>query len=104
MCLQGTLLVSDNPPSQVFKGKERRLIVFEQSLIIADVTGPKKEFCNPYYVYKSHIMVTSSSLLINTGKGSGILARTEKLKLCWKEFRIHMGRHVCFIFLFFFFS
>uniref|UniRef100_A0A914BWV5 Uncharacterized protein n=1 Tax=Acrobeloides nanus TaxID=290746 RepID=A0A914BWV5_9BILA len=54
---QGTLQISDGGPGQPFKGKERRVFLFEQSAIIADCILPKKEFGNPTYIFKSQIMV-----------------------------------------------
>ncbi|VDN41472.1 unnamed protein product [Gongylonema pulchrum] len=54
---QGTVAISDNAPSQPFKGKDRRIFLFEQSAIIADCILPKKEFGNPTYIFKSQIMV-----------------------------------------------
>lgn len=59
---QGTLLVSDNPSAQAFKAKDRRVFLFEQSLIIADCILPKKEFANPSYIYKLHIMVNKMAM------------------------------------------
>lgn len=57
---QGTLLVSDYPPNQPFKGKDRRVFLFEQSLIIADCILPKKEYSNPNYIFKQLVMVSLS--------------------------------------------
>ncbi|OUC47378.1 hypothetical protein D917_06979 [Trichinella nativa] len=59
---QGTLLVSDNPSPQLFKPKERRVFLFEQSLIIADCIPSKKEFGCPNYIYKTHIMINKLGL------------------------------------------
>ncbi|KRZ17746.1 Triple functional domain protein [Trichinella zimbabwensis] len=59
---QGTLLVSDNPSPQLFKPKERRGFLFEQSLIIADCIPSKKEFGCPNYIYKTHIMINKLGL------------------------------------------
>lgn len=59
---QGTVAISDNAPSQPFKGKDRRIFLFEQSAIIADCILPKKEFGNPTYIFKSQIMVNKVSL------------------------------------------
>ncbi|KRY12974.1 Triple functional domain protein [Trichinella patagoniensis] len=58
----GTLLVSDNPSPQLFKPKERRVFLFEQSLIIADCIPSKKEFGCPNYIYKTHIMINKLGL------------------------------------------
>ncbi|KAM3722370.1 Triple functional domain protein [Dirofilaria immitis] len=62
---QGTVAISDNAPSQPFKGKDRRIFLFEQSAIIADCILPKKEFGNPTYIFKSQIMVNKISLQAN---------------------------------------
>ncbi|KRX93396.1 Triple functional domain protein [Trichinella pseudospiralis] len=59
---QGTLLVSDNSSPQLFKPKERRVFLFEQSLIIADCIPSKKEFGCPNYIYKTHIMINKLGL------------------------------------------
>uniref|UniRef100_A0A915I1K8 DH domain-containing protein n=1 Tax=Romanomermis culicivorax TaxID=13658 RepID=A0A915I1K8_ROMCU len=58
----GTVSVSDNPSSQVFKGKDRRIFLFEQSIIIADCILPKKEFAVPQYIYKFHFMVNKLAM------------------------------------------
>ncbi|KRY83788.1 Triple functional domain protein [Trichinella pseudospiralis] len=62
LCLAGTLLVSDNSSPQLFKPKERRVFLFEQSLIIADCIPSKKEFGCPNYIYKTHIMINKLGL------------------------------------------
>ncbi|VBB31633.1 unnamed protein product, partial [Acanthocheilonema viteae] len=62
---QGTVAISDNAPSQPFKGKDRRIFLFEQSVIIADCILPKKEFGNPTYIFKSQIMVNKMVLEAN---------------------------------------
>ncbi|CAG9534776.1 unnamed protein product [Cercopithifilaria johnstoni] len=62
---QGTVAISDNAPSQPFKGKDRRIFLFEQSAIIADCILPKKEFSNPTYIFKSQIMVNKMVLEAN---------------------------------------
>ncbi|KAI6203627.1 hypothetical protein M3Y94_00578900 [Aphelenchoides besseyi] len=59
---QGTLLISDGGPSQPFKGKERRIFLFEQSAIIADCILPRKEYANPTYIFKNQIMVNKMVL------------------------------------------
>ncbi|VDP27735.1 unnamed protein product [Soboliphyme baturini] len=59
---QGTLLISDNPSPMQFKPKERRMFLFEQSIIIADCIQPKKDFATPNYIYKTHIMVNKLAL------------------------------------------
>jgi hypothetical protein len=56
------LLISDGGPSQPFKGKERRIFLFEQSAIIADCILPKKEYGNPTYIFKNQIMVNKMVL------------------------------------------
>lgn len=60
--LQGKLTISDGGPSQPFKGKPRRVFLFEQSAIIADEIPPKKEFGNPTYIFKNQIMVNKMVL------------------------------------------
>uniref|UniRef100_A0A5S6QCN5 Non-specific serine/threonine protein kinase n=1 Tax=Trichuris muris TaxID=70415 RepID=A0A5S6QCN5_TRIMR len=62
---QGTLLVADGPCGQQFKAKERRVFLFEQSVIIADCILPKKEFASPNYIYKTHIMVNKLGLEVD---------------------------------------
>ncbi|VDN02872.1 unnamed protein product [Thelazia callipaeda] len=59
---QGTVAISDNSPSQPFKGKDRRIFLFEQSAIIADCILPKKEFGNATYIFRSQIMVNKMVL------------------------------------------
>lgn len=59
---QGTVQVSENPPGQSFKPKDRRIFLFEQSMIMADCILPKKEFSNPQYIYKAHILVSVAFL------------------------------------------
>jgi hypothetical protein len=53
------LQISDYPPNLPFKGKDRRVFLFEQSCIIADCIQPKKEFGNPTYYFKNQIMVSA---------------------------------------------
>nr|AVV64040.1 Bm4418 [Anisakis simplex] len=62
LIFQGTLAISDNTPSQPFKGKDRRIFLFEQSAIIADCILPRKEFGNPTYIFKNQIMVNKMVL------------------------------------------
>uniref|UniRef100_A0A1I7YXS5 Rho guanine nucleotide exchange factor 25 n=1 Tax=Steinernema glaseri TaxID=37863 RepID=A0A1I7YXS5_9BILA len=62
LIFQGTIQISDNAPSQPFKGKDRRIFLFEQSAIIADCILPKKEFGNPTYIFKNQIMVNKMNL------------------------------------------
>ncbi|KFD69652.1 hypothetical protein M514_02017 [Trichuris suis] len=62
---QGTLLVADGPSGQQLKLKERRVFLFEQSVIIADCILPKKEFASPNYIYKTHIMVNKLGLEVD---------------------------------------
>ncbi|KAI6234414.1 hypothetical protein M3Y99_00792200 [Aphelenchoides fujianensis] len=59
---QGTLLISDGGANQPFKGKERRIFLFEQSAIIADCILPRKEYSNPTYIFKNQIMVNKMVL------------------------------------------
>jgi hypothetical protein len=54
--------VSENPPGQPFKGRDRRIFLFDQSVIIADCIKPKNEYMNPNYVYKSHFLVNKMAL------------------------------------------
>ncbi|VDM59067.1 unnamed protein product [Angiostrongylus costaricensis] len=54
---QGTLPISDSQGGTSQKSKERRIFLFEQSVIIADHIPPKKEFGNPIYIFKNQIMV-----------------------------------------------
>lgn len=65
LIFQGTLAISDNAPSQPFKGKDRRIFLFEQSAIIADCILPRKEFGNPTYIFKNQIMVNKMVLEAN---------------------------------------
>ncbi|MFH4975399.1 hypothetical protein AB6A40_002108 [Gnathostoma spinigerum] len=65
LIFQGTLSISDNGLSQPFKGKDRRVFLFEQSAIIADCIMPKKEFGNPTYIFKNQIMVNKMVLDAN---------------------------------------
>ncbi|TKR93469.1 hypothetical protein L596_007922 [Steinernema carpocapsae] len=65
LIFQGTILISDNAPNQPFKGKDRRIFLFEQSAIIADCILPKKEFGNPTYIFKNQIMVNKMNLDTN---------------------------------------
>uniref|UniRef100_A0A0N5AX50 Rho guanine nucleotide exchange factor 25 n=1 Tax=Syphacia muris TaxID=451379 RepID=A0A0N5AX50_9BILA len=65
LIFQGTLAISDNAPSQPFKGKDRRIFLFEQSAIIADCIMPKKEFGNPTYIFRNQIMVNKMVLEAN---------------------------------------
>ncbi|CDW56496.1 Spectrin and RhoGEF and CRAL TRIO 2 domain contai ning protein [Trichuris trichiura] len=62
---QGTLLVADGPSGQQLKLKERRVFLFEQSVIIADCILPKREFASPNYIYKTHIMVNKLGLEVD---------------------------------------
>ncbi|KAK5967598.1 hypothetical protein GCK32_005965 [Trichostrongylus colubriformis] len=54
---QGTLPISDSQGGTSQKSKDRRIFLFEQSVIIADHIPPKKEFGNPIYIFKNQIMV-----------------------------------------------
>ncbi|KAK6730193.1 hypothetical protein RB195_006949 [Necator americanus] len=54
---QGTLPISDSQGGTSQKAKDRRIFLFEQSVIIADHIPPKKEFGNPIYIFKNQIMV-----------------------------------------------
>jgi hypothetical protein len=56
---KGTLSISDGGVNQPFKGKERRVFLFEQSVIIAECIPPRKEYGNPTYNFKNQIMVCS---------------------------------------------
>lgn len=58
--VQGTLPISDSQGGTSQKSKDRRIFLFEQSVIIADHIPPKKEFGNPIYIFKNQIMVRSS--------------------------------------------
>lgn len=49
---------------QPFKGKERRVFLFEQSVIIAECIPPRKEYGNPTYNFKNQIMVGFGSCTI----------------------------------------
>ncbi|ETN83911.1 RhoGEF domain protein [Necator americanus] len=55
--MQGTLPISDSQGGTSQKAKDRRIFLFEQSVIIADHIPPKKEFGNPIYIFKNQIMV-----------------------------------------------
>jgi RhoGEF domain len=57
LLFQGTLQISDGGPNLPFRGKERRVFLFEQSAIIADCIPPRKEYGNPTYIFKNQIMV-----------------------------------------------
>uniref|UniRef100_A0AC35TTZ7 Non-specific serine/threonine protein kinase n=1 Tax=Rhabditophanes sp. KR3021 TaxID=114890 RepID=A0AC35TTZ7_9BILA len=65
LLFHGALQISDSAPGQLFKGKERRIFLFEQSAIIADCIMPKKEFSNPTYIFKNQIMVNKMVLEAN---------------------------------------
>uniref|UniRef100_A0A8R1DWI9 DH domain-containing protein n=3 Tax=Caenorhabditis japonica TaxID=281687 RepID=A0A8R1DWI9_CAEJA len=54
---QGTLQISESSSGNVQKPKDRRIFLFEQSVILADHIPPKKEFGNPTYIFKNQIMV-----------------------------------------------
>ncbi|KAK6060191.1 hypothetical protein COOONC_02155 [Cooperia oncophora] len=54
---QGTLPISDSQGGTSQKAKDRRIFLFEQSVIIADHIPPKKDFGNPIYIFKNQIMV-----------------------------------------------
>ncbi|CEF66125.1 Rho guanine nucleotide exchange factor 25 [Strongyloides ratti] len=62
LLFHGTLQISESFPGQPFKGKDRRIFLFEQSAIIADCIMPKKEFGNPTYIFKNQIMVNKMVL------------------------------------------
>uniref|UniRef100_A0A0K0G072 Rho guanine nucleotide exchange factor 25 (inferred by orthology to a human protein) n=1 Tax=Strongyloides venezuelensis TaxID=75913 RepID=A0A0K0G072_STRVS len=62
LLFHGTLQISESLPGQPFKGKDRRIFLFEQSAIIADCIMPKKEFGNPTYIFKNQIMVNKMVL------------------------------------------
>uniref|UniRef100_A0A915CLG7 PH domain-containing protein n=1 Tax=Ditylenchus dipsaci TaxID=166011 RepID=A0A915CLG7_9BILA len=62
LLFQGTLQISDGGPNQPFRGKERRVFLFEQSAIIADCIPPRKEYGNPTYIFKNQIMVNKMVL------------------------------------------
>lgn len=57
LVFQGTLPISDSQAGTSTKSKDRRIFLFEQSVIIADHIPPKKEFGNPIYIFKNQIMV-----------------------------------------------
>ncbi|CAD5209161.1 unnamed protein product [Bursaphelenchus xylophilus] len=65
LIFQGKLSISDGGATQPFKGKPRRVFLFEQSAIIADEIQPKKEFGNPTYIFKNQIMVNKMVLQEN---------------------------------------
>uniref|UniRef100_A0A0N4ZES8 DH domain-containing protein n=1 Tax=Parastrongyloides trichosuri TaxID=131310 RepID=A0A0N4ZES8_PARTI len=67
LLFHGTLQISESLPGQPFKGKDRRIFLFEQSAIIADCIMPKKEFGNPTYIFKNQIMVNKMVLDPNIG-------------------------------------
>lgn len=54
---QGNMLVYENHVGAPKGAKERRIFLFEQSIIIADCIKPKNEYGNPNYIYKSHFLV-----------------------------------------------
>jgi hypothetical protein len=56
------LQISDGGLNQPFRGKERRVFLFEQSAIIADCIPPRKEYGNPTYIFKNQIMVNKMVL------------------------------------------
>ncbi|KAL3119628.1 hypothetical protein niasHT_006714 [Heterodera trifolii] len=62
LTFQGTLFISDGGVAQPFKGKERRVFLFEQSVIIAECIPPRKEYGNPTYNFKNQIMVNKMML------------------------------------------
>jgi hypothetical protein len=46
--------------------KEMQVFLFQQVMIFADIVGRRTQFCEPSYIYKSHLLVSDSGVIIST--------------------------------------
>lgn len=70
LLLHGPLLCAEGSPnldrnsSVVVKPRDLQVFLFEQNIIFSEIVGKKTQFQNPSYIYKNHIQVRHTIIML----------------------------------------